>query len=318
MLFLRVMESIWKGESNMSNSSGQMRMFHGVGTAIVTPFINGEVDYESYERIVRWQVENGVSAIIVAGTTGEGATLIAEERERLTALTKEICEGKAQVIVGTGTNDTKKTLELSLSAQKFGADAVLIVTPYYNKPTQEGLYAHYKYLSERLDVPIIIYNVPSRTGVNISPETVARLAVECRNIKAIKEANPDVAQSDEIYRLTRDLDFYIYSGNDDRAFHMICAGAKGVISVASNVVPARMVKMVNAIFSGDISKALKIHMELIPLFKALFIETNPLPVKAAMYLMRLLNNEFRLPLVPPKESTVEKLRGILKELGAIE
>ncbi|AMW33651.1 MULTISPECIES: 4-hydroxy-tetrahydrodipicolinate synthase [Fervidobacterium] len=293
-------------------------MFEGVGTAIVTPFVNGEVDYESYERIVRWQLESGVSAIIVAGTTGEGATLSVEEREQLTTLTKQLCEGKAQVIVGTGSNDTKKTLELSLSAQRCGADAVLIVTPYYNKPTQEGLYAHYKYLSERLDIPIVIYNVPSRTGVNISPETVARLAAECRNVKAIKEANPDVAQSDEIYRLTKDLDFYIYSGNDDRAFHMICAGAKGVISVASNVIPAQMVEMVDAIFSANLPKALEIHTRLLPLFKALFIETNPLPVKAAMYLMGLLNNEFRLPLVPPKESTVEKLRVVLRELGVIQ
>jgi len=293
-------------------------MFRGVGTAIVTPFINGELDYESYERIVRWQVENGVSAIIVAGTTGEGATLSVEEREELTRITKEICNGKAQVIVGTGTNDTRKTLELSLSAQNSGADAVLIVTPYYNKPTQEGLYAHYKYLSERLEIPIIIYNVPSRTGVNILPETVARLAADCKNIKAIKEANPDVAQSDEIYRLTKDFDFYIYSGNDDRAFHMICAGAKGVISVASNVVPAQMVELVNSIFSNDISHALEMHTRLIPIFKALFIETNPLPVKAALSIMGYTRNEFRLPLVPPKESTMERLRVVLRDLGVIQ
>ncbi|MGQ9856201.1 MAG: 4-hydroxy-tetrahydrodipicolinate synthase [Fervidobacterium sp.] len=292
-------------------------MFEGVGTAIVTPFRNGEVDYETYRELVRWQVENGVKAIIVAGTTGEGATLTIEERERLTQITKEICEGRAQVIVGTGTNDTHKSLELSLSAERSGADAVLIVTPYYNKPTQEGLYAHYKYLSERISLPIIIYNVPSRTGVNIAPETVARLAAECRNIKAIKEANPDVAQADEIYRLTKNLDFYIYSGNDDRAFHMICAGAKGVISVASNVVPKQIVEMVDALFRGELQNALNSHVRLIPLFKALFIETNPLPVKGSLYIMNRIQNEFRLPLVPPKESTIEKLRSVLRELGVI-
>lgn len=293
------------------------KMFEGVGTAIVTPFRNGEVDYETYRELVRWQVENGVKAIIVAGTTGEGATLTIEERERLTQITKEICEGRAQVIVGTGTNDTHKSLELSLSAERSGADAVLIVTPYYNKPTQEGLYAHYKYLSERISLPIIIYNVPSRTGVNIAPETVARLAAECRNIKAIKEANPDVAQADEIYRLTKNLDFYIYSGNDDRAFHMICAGAKGVISVASNVVPKQIVEMVDALFRGELQNALNSHVRLIPLFKALFIETNPLPVKGSLYIMNRIQNEFRLPLVPPKESTIEKLRSVLRELGVI-
>ncbi|SHN56529.1 dihydrodipicolinate synthase [Fervidobacterium gondwanense DSM 13020] len=293
------------------------KMFEGVGTAIVTPFKNGEVDYEAYRNLVRWQVESGVKAIIVAGTTGEGATLTIEERERLIQITKEICEGKAQVIVGTGTNDTHKSLELSLSAEKNGADAVLIVTPYYNKPTQEGLYAHYKYLSERITLPIIIYNVPSRTGVNIAPETVARLAAECRNVKAIKEANLDITQADEIYRLTKNLDFYIYSGNDDRAFHMICAGAKGVISVASNVVPKEMVEMVEALFRGELQNALNLHVRLIPLFKVLFIETNPMPVKGALHIMERIQNEFRLPLVPPKESTMEKLRAALRELGVI-
>lgn len=293
-------------------------LFEGVGTAIVTPFKDGEVDYERYRELVEWQVESGVKAIVVAGTTGEGSTLTIEERDKLTAITKEICKHAAKVIVGTGTNDTRKTLELSLSAQKAGADGLLIVTPYYNKPTQEGLYAHYKYLSERLSKPIVIYNVPSRTGVNIAPETVAKLAQDCKNIVAIKEANPDVNQADEIYRLTRGMEFYIYSGNDDRAFHMCCAGARGVISVASNVIPEQMVKMMNSVLNGDLSTARAIHMKHLELMKVLFIESNPMPVKAALHLMNKIENEFRLPLVPAKSSTVEKLRVVMGELGLLK
>lgn len=290
-------------------------VFTGVGTAIVTPFKNGEVDYEAYRSLVSWQLDAGVAAIVVAGTTGEGATLTIEERNRLTELTKELCAGRAQVIVGTGTNDTRKSLELSLEAQRHGADAVLVVTPYYNKPTQDGLYAHYRYLSERLDVPIVIYNVPSRTGVNIAPETVAKLASDCKNIVAIKEANPDVAQADEIYRLTGGS-FYIYSGNDDRAFHMICAGARGVISVASNVVPHEMVKLVAHLLNGELTQARELHMRLLRLFKMLFVETNPIPVKAMLHLMGKIENELRLPLVPASESTMSKLRGLVSEYCA--
>ncbi|MFN6991469.1 MAG: 4-hydroxy-tetrahydrodipicolinate synthase [Fervidobacterium sp.] len=290
--------------------------FTGVGTAIVTPFKENQVDYEAYRELVKWQVNSGVSAIIVAGTTGEGAALNIYERNKLTEIAKELCEGKAQVIVGTGTNDTQKTLELSIEAQKAGADAVLVVTPYYNKPTQEGLYAHYRFLSEHLSLPIIIYNVPSRTSVNISPETVARLAAECKNIIAIKEANSDVNQSDEIYRLTNG-EFIIYSGNDDRAFHMICAGAKGVISVVSNVIPSEMVHLTNYTLTGDIFKARESHYKYLELMKVLFIETNPIPVKTALHLMGRLNNEFRLPLVPPKSSTVEAVRRVLERLGLI-
>uniref|UniRef100_A0A7C4VU34 4-hydroxy-tetrahydrodipicolinate synthase n=1 Tax=Fervidobacterium thailandense TaxID=1008305 RepID=A0A7C4VU34_9BACT len=290
-------------------------MFCGVGTAIVTPFKDGEVDYRAYEKLVRWQVENGVDAIVVAGTTGEGATLTVDERNKLTSLTKEICGPAIQVIVSTGTNDTRKTLELSKNAQQHGADAVLVVTPYYNKPTQEGLYAHYRFLSERLDIPIIIYNVPSRTGVNILPETVARLASDCSNIVAIKEANPDVGQSDEIYRLTWAMNFYIYSGNDDRAFHTMCAGAKGVISVASNVIPKAMVEMTHSILNGDVKRALEIHFRYLKLMKLLFIETNPIPVKALLSLMGFIQNELRLPLVPASPQTIDKLSQVLKELG---
>jgi 4-hydroxy-tetrahydrodipicolinate synthase len=291
-------------------------MFTGVGTAIVTPFNDGEVDYETYKKLVEWQLESGVQAIVVAGTTGEGATLSLFEREKLTVLTKKICEKKAQVIVGTGTNDTHKTLELSKNAEQNGADALLIVTPYYNKPTQEGLYAHYRYLSERLDKSIIIYNVPSRTGINIAPETVARLASDCKNIKAIKEANSDINQADEIYRLTEGK-FVIYSGNDDRAFHMVCAGAKGVISVASNVIPAQIVKLIDLALKGQVSQARELHFKYLELMKVLFVESNPIPVKAALSLMGIIRNELRLPLVSAKTSTIELLKNSLKKVGVL-
>ncbi len=291
-------------------------MFRGVGTAIVTPFKNGEVDYQAYGKLVEWQIESGVSAIIVAGTTGEGATLTEEERTKLTQITKEICNGKAKVIVGTGTNDTQKTLKFSKLAENDGADGVLIVTPYYNKPTQGGLYEHYRYLAERLSIPIIVYNVPSRTGVNISPETVVKLAKDFKNIIGLKEANADVNQADEVIRLLREenLRFYVWSGNDDRTLHMISAGCDGVISVVSNALPKEMVELVNYALSSDFPKAREIHYKLLPAMKLFFIETNPIPVKAFLHLLGNIENELRLPLVSATNSTIEKLKNLIENL----
>ncbi len=291
-------------------------MFEGVCTAIVTPFRNGEVDYRAYEELLKWQVENGIKAVVVAGTTGEGSTLSEHERSELTRLTKEICQDKVKVIVGTGSNDTKRTLQLSLLAQKDGADGVLVVTPYYNRPTQEGLYQHYKYLAERISIPIIIYNVPTRTGVNISPETVIRLAREFPNIVGIKEANADINQADEIIKLSRrhQINIMVWSGNDDRTLHMIAAGGHGVVSVVSNVLPFETVQMVEAALAGDFKKAQKIHYELLDAVKLLFLETNPIPVKAMLYLMGKIENELRLPLVPASEATVEKIKKFVERI----
>ncbi|AEH50195.1 4-hydroxy-tetrahydrodipicolinate synthase [Pseudothermotoga thermarum] len=291
-------------------------MFEGVCTAIVTPFKNGEVDYQAYEALVKWQLESGVKAIVVAGTTGEGSTLTEEERSQLTRLTKQLCEGKAKVIVGTGSNDTRKALHLSLLAQKDGADGVLVVTPYYNRPTQEGLYQHYKFLAERLSIPIIIYNVPTRTGVNILPETVVRLARDFPNIVGIKEANPDVNQADEIIKLSRrnGLNLMVWSGNDDRTLHMMAAGAHGVISVVSNVLPRETVEMVEAALKGDLKRAQRLHYQLLDVVKLLFIETNPIPVKAMLYVMGKIENELRLPLVPASEATMEKIRKCVEKM----
>ncbi len=291
-------------------------MSEGVCTALVTPFKNGEVDYQAYEELVRWQIENGVKSFVVAGTTGEGSTLTETERSELTKLTKKLCQNSAKVIVGISSNDTRKALQLSLLAQKDGADGLLVVTPYYNRPTQEGLYQHYAYLAERVSIPIIVYNVPTRTGVNIFPDTVIRLALGFPNIIGIKEANPDLSQADEIIKLSRKngLSFYVWSGNDDRTLHMIASGAHGVVSVLANVLPKETVEMVEAASNGDLRKAQRLHHQLSNVVKMLFLETNPIPVKAMLYLMGKIENELRLPLVPASETTMEKLRKCVENL----
>ncbi|PLV55615.1 4-hydroxy-tetrahydrodipicolinate synthase [Thermotoga sp. SG1] len=294
-------------------------MFRGVGTAIVTPFKNGELDLEAYERLVRYQLDGGVSALIVLGTTGEAPTVNDDERERLVSKTLEIVDGKIPVIVGAGTNSTEKTLKLVKQAEKLGADGVLIVTPYYNKPTQEGIYQHYKYISERTDLKIIVYNVPGRTGVNVLPETAARIASDLKNVVGIKEANGDIDQIDRTVTLTKSArsDFMVWSGNDDRTFYLLCAGGDGVISVASNVAPKQMSDLCAEFFGGNIERAREIHRKLRPLMKTLFVETNPIPVKAALSLMGYVENELRLPLVSASEKTVELLKGVLRESGLL-
>ncbi|MCD6551033.1 4-hydroxy-tetrahydrodipicolinate synthase [Thermotoga sp.] len=294
-------------------------MFRGVGTAIVTPFKNGELDLDAYERLVNYQIEGGVSALIVLGTTGEAPTVNDNERERLISKTLEIVGGRIPIVVGAGTNSTEKTLKLVRQAEKLGVDGVLIVTPYYNKPTQEGLYQHYRYISERTSLKIIVYNVPGRTGVNILPETAARIAADLKNVVGIKEANGDIDQIDRTVALTKNArsDFMVWSGNDDRTFYLLCAGGDGVISVASNVAPKHMSDLCSEFFKGNLEKAREIHRKLKPLMKALFLETNPIPVKAALSLMGYVENELRLPLVPASEKTVEHLKGILRESGLL-
>ncbi|PLV60250.1 4-hydroxy-tetrahydrodipicolinate synthase [Thermotoga sp. KOL6] len=294
-------------------------MFRGVGTAIVTPFKNGEIDFEAYEKLVNYQLEGGINALIVLGTTGEAPTVSDTEREKLILKTLELVNGRIPVIVGAGTNSTEKTLKLVKQAEDLGANGVLVVTPYYNKPTQEGLYQHYKYISERTDLKIIVYNVPGRTGVNVLPETTARIAAELKNVVGIKEANGDIDQIDRTVSLAKSArsDFMVWSGNDDRAFYLLCAGGDGVISVASNVAPKQIVNLCSEFFNGNLEKSREIHRKFRPLMKALFVETNPIPVKAALYLMGFIENELRLPLVPASEKTMELLRGTLKECGLL-
>ncbi|MDN5338140.1 MAG: 4-hydroxy-tetrahydrodipicolinate synthase [Thermotogaceae bacterium] len=294
-------------------------MFRGVGTAIVTPFKNGEIDYLAYEKLVKFQLENEVDALIVLGTTGEAPTVNDTEREKLVSRTLELVNNRVPVIVGAGTNSTEKTVQLVKQSEKLVVDGVLIVTPYYNKPTQNGLYEHYKYISERTNLKIIVYNVPGRTGVSINPETMVRLVEDCQNIVGLKEAAPNMNQIDMMIKLTKAArrDFMVYSGNDDLAFHLMCSGGDGVISVASNIIPKEMVHMCRAVFSSNLSAASKIHHRYFELMKALFIETNPIPVKTALWLMGYIENEFRLPLVRATETTVKKLKDVLQECGLI-
>ncbi len=294
-------------------------MFRGVGTAIVTPFKDEEADFESYGKLLKFQLNNGVGAIVVLGTTGESPTVKQDERTRLIEKAVELSEGRAEVIVGAGTNGTEKTAELVKDAERHGATGVLVVTPYYNKPTQKGLFEHYRYLSERTSLDIVVYNVPGRTGVNILPETVFRIASDCKNVKGLKEANSDMNQVDaDIIALKGIPDFRVYSGNDDRAFHLLCSGGDGVISVASNIIPREMADMCDFAFDGEFREASKIHLRFFGLFKALFTESNPIPVKAALNMKGLIENDLRLPLVPASPSTLEILKNAMKECGIFE
>lgn len=294
-------------------------MFRGVGTAIVTPFLDEKIDLKSYEKLVNLQIENGVSAIFVLGTTGESPSIDQDESAKLITKTVELCDGRVEIIAGAGTNSTKKTVELVKNAEKYGASGVLVVTPYYNKPTQKGLYEHYKYISERTSSEIVIYNVPGRTGVNILPETVYKIASDCKNVRGLKEANTDINQVDkDLISLKRSSpDFRIYSGNDDSAFHLLCSGGDGIVSVASNIIPQQMAKMCDLVFKDDIESAREIHLKFFDLFKALFVESNPIPVKAALWIKGLIHDELRLPLVPASESTVTLLKNVMKECDLI-
>ncbi|MDK2886165.1 MAG: 4-hydroxy-tetrahydrodipicolinate synthase [Thermosipho sp. (in: thermotogales)] len=293
-------------------------MFEGIGTAIVTPFKDGKLDVEAYEKLLKFQIDNQINAIIVLGTTGEAPNVSMHERDILIKKAKDICGEKAQIIVGAGSNGLSHTMELIKNAEKNNADGLLIVTPYYNKPTQKGLYEYYKYISEHTDLEIIVYNVPSRTGVNILPETVYKIASDCKNVKALKEANSSFDQINKDLLLLKELeDFKVFSGNDDTAFQLLASGGDGVISVASNVIPWQMVQMFKSIKNGELEKARKLHFSYYQLFKNLFVETNPIPVKAALYLMGFINNELRLPLVPASESTLKILNETLKGCGVI-
>lgn len=258
-------------------------MFRGTGTALITPFKKGRVDFESLERLVEFQIRNGVDFLVVLGTTGEATTISSTEKRKIIRFFVERVARRIPIVVGTGSNCTQTTVELSQVALSLGADAVLIVTPYYNKPPQDGLYEHYRTVASRLGSgQIIIYNVPGRTGVNILPETVIRLA-EIPNIVGIKEASGNQAQVDALIKNVKRTrqDFAVLSGNDDQAFHLVNAGGDGVISVLSNVAPKETSDMIRYTLQGKTEEARRLHLQLFPLMKGLFCETNPIPVKYA-------------------------------------
>jgi 4-hydroxy-tetrahydrodipicolinate synthase len=290
-----------------------MMMFKGSMTAIVTPFKNGRLDEKAFKGLIEFQIKNGTDAIVPCGTTGESATLSYEEHERVVELTIEQVNRRIPVIAGTGSNSTAETIMLTKHAEKAGAEAALLITPYYNKPTQEGLYQHYKTVAKEVKIPIILYNVPGRTGVNMLPETVARLS-EIKNIVGIKEATGNLQQVSDTIELCR-KGFIILSGDDFTTLPILSIGGHGVISVTSNITPKDIKQMCNAFFDGSLEKARKLHYKLQSLHRAMFIETNPIPVKTALAMMGKINEEFRLPLVRMSDSNRKKLQKTLNDYG---
>jgi 4-hydroxy-tetrahydrodipicolinate synthase len=289
----------------------------GCATALVTPFTpDGAIDEEALTRLIEYQINSGVKLLVPCGTTGESATMTEEEDQRVIKQTIELARGRAHVIAGTGSNSTAATIENSKAAQALGADAVLVVAPFYNKPTQRGLYAHFRAVAQAIDIPIVMYNVPGRTSCNISADTTLRLANDYDNIAAIKEASGDITQIMKILNERPD-GFRVLSGDDALTFAMIALGADGLISVASNEAPELMSRMVDLALDGKWNEARELHYRLLPLMEVNFIESSPGPVKAGLAMMNLIGENYRLPLVPIQESSRELLRVVLIELGLL-
>ncbi len=290
----------------------------GCATALVTPFkSDGAIDEDSLTRLIEYQLAGGVKLLVPCGTTGESATMTEEEDQRVIKRTVEIARGRARVIAGTGSNSTAATIENSKIAQGLGADAVLVVAPYYNKPTQHGLYAHFRAVAEAVDLPVVMYNVPGRTSCNISAETTLRLARDITNIVAVKEASGNLSQIMEILR-DRPDGFRLLSGDDALTFPMITLGADGLISVASNEAPQLMARMVDLALQGNWAEARTLHYRLLPLMEVNFIESSPGPVKAGLAMMDLIGENYRLPLVPIQHRSRALLGEVLAELGLLK
>ncbi len=290
-------------------------LFKGVMTAIVTPFKNGAFDPKTMEALIEFQVAEGVDGIVPCGSTGESATLNHQEHQEVIEFTVKKVKGRVKVIAGTGSNSTDEAVALTRFAEKAGADGALLTTPYYNKPTQEGLFRHYKEIHEKTGLPLILYNIPGRTGVNMMPETVARLA-GLERVSAIKEASGSLVQMMEIIRVCGDR-ITLLSGDDGLTLPILAIGGKGVISVTANILPKALKQMIDAFNAGNLEKAREIHYRFLPLHDAMFIETNPIPVKAALVLMGKCSDSLRLPLTSLSEPNVEKLKRVLKEFHLI-
>ena len=290
-------------------------IFRGAATALITPLNASGVDFERLGALIDWQIDEGINAIVIAGTTGEGSTLTDEEHREAIRFAVERSAGRVPIIAGTGSNDTAYAIDLSRYACEVGADALLVVTPYYNKATQKGLIAMYNAIADASTKPVILYNVPSRTGVGIEPSTYAALAAH-PNIAAIKEANGNISKIVETAALVGDkLD--IYSGNDDQVVPILSVGGMGVISVLSNIMPRKTVEMCDRWFAGDAAGAAALQKELLPLMNALFCEVNPIPVKAAMAAMGWCENYVRLPLTPMEKDHWQKLRALMAQQGLV-
>ncbi len=305
----------WRG-CRASSTKGSI-MFKGSIVAMVTPFKSDTIDEKAFKRLIEFQIANGTSGIVPCGTTGESATLSVQEHERVIALAIQQVRGRVPVIAGTGSNSTDEAVMLTRHAAKAGADASLQVSPYYNRPTQRGLYAHFKAVADAVDIPIILYNIASRTGVNIEPETMARLAADCKNIVGVKEASGNLEQMARVKQLCP-KDFILLSGDDSLTLPVLSIGGTGIISVVANIVPKDTAEMVAAFEKGDIRRAQALHYKLLPLVKAMFIETNPIPVKTAMGLLKMCEPGLRLPMCPMLPENQEKLKKALKEYGLPE
>ncbi len=290
-------------------------MFSGTFTAMVTPFKDGRVDEEAFKKLIRFGIDGGVTGFLPCGTTGESPALSHEEHNRVIELTVKEVAGQVKVLAGTGSNSTEEAIALTRHAKAVGADAALMVSPYYNKPTQEGLYLHFKAVAEAVDIPILVYNIQGRTAVNIENQTMERLA-GIPNIVGVKEASGSIMQMSEVIRRCGS-EFDVLSGDDQMTFPLMALGGKGVISVVTNIAPEMMSSLVNTMLAGEIDKARAMHFEIFELCQAMFLETNPIPVKAALGLMGKIEPEFRLPLCPPSQTNLGKLKTVLEKYGIL-
>lgn len=290
--------------------------FSGAFTALVTPFKNGTIDEEGFRQFIEWQIEQGINGLVPCGTTGESATLTHSEHERAIEICIHQAKGRVPVLAGAGSNNTAEAVRLAQFAKKAGADGALLITPYYNKPTQEGLYQHFKAIAQEVALPLVPYNVPGRTGCNLLPATVGRLAKELPSIVGIKEATGDLTQASEVLECCP-AGFQVMSGDDFTVLPLLAIGGSGVISVTSNVAPAKMAGLCKAFAAGDMSLARQLHFELAPLNRAMFLETNPIPVKSALAMMGRMTDDFRLPMCPITASNGEKLRAALQNAGLV-
>ncbi len=293
-----------------------MSKFRGAFVAIVTPFIDGKLDEQGLQDLIEFQIAGGTHGIVPCGTTGESATMSHAEHRRVVELTVKTVAGRVPVLAGTGSNSTSESIELTRAAKEAGADGALMITPYYNKPSQEGLYQHFKAVAEAVDIPIILYNVPSRTAVNMLPETVARCA-QIKNIVGVKEATADLNQISQVIRLCP-KGFAVMSGDDFTSMPTVMIGGTGVISVTSNVAPKDMAAMMDAALVGDIAKAQELHYKLLPVMQAMFIDTNPVPAKTALAMMGKIKSGLpRLPLYKMNEGNEEKLKKVITAYGLV-
>ncbi|MGH7932802.1 MAG: 4-hydroxy-tetrahydrodipicolinate synthase [Candidatus Binataceae bacterium] len=290
-------------------------MFNGAFSAIITPFRDGAVDEAALREMVEWQIQSGIDGLVPCGSTGESATLSHAEHEQVIKLVIEQARRRVPVIAGTGSNSTAEAIRLTTFAREVRADGALLISPYYNKPTQEGIYKHYKTIAASVDLPLIVYNIPGRTGSNILPETFARMC-EIKNIVGVKEASGSMDQCSDILKFCGER-LTMLSGDDPLTLPLMAMGAKGVISVITNVMPREMHEMAAAALANDLARAREIHFKMLPLMRALFLETNPIPVKQACAFMGKCGNEMRMPLTPMTAAPAEKLRGVMKEMRLI-